>query len=125
MAGIAGIIFSNLNDNTLTRLTGERTVGAIPFASRYRLIDFCISNMINSGVSNVNIATNYNYRSLVEHIGSGKDYDLARRIGGINIIASARNITIGVYHFENFEIISQISLTGRNYRDIIITSIKL
>jgi len=87
MAGIAGIIFSNLNDNTLTRLTGERTVGAIPFASRYRLIDFCISNMINSGVSNVNIATNYNYRSLVEHIGSGKDYDLARRIGGINIIS--------------------------------------
>ena len=86
MASIAGIIFSNLNDNTLSRLTGERTVAAIPFACRYRLIDFCISNMINAGVTNVNIAANYNYRSLIEHIGSGKDYDLARRSGGINII---------------------------------------
>lgn len=84
---VAGIIFSNLNDNTLSRLTEERTVAAIPFACRYRLVDFCISNMINAGVSNVNIVANYNYRSLIEHIGSGKDYDLARRIGGINIIS--------------------------------------
>ncbi len=88
MAGkIAGIIFSNLNDNTLSRLTSERTVAAIPFACRYRLIDFCISNMINAGVSSVNVVANYNYRSLIEHIGSGKDFDLARRMGGINIIS--------------------------------------
>ena len=88
MAGkIAGIIFSNLNDNTLSKLTKERTVAAIPFACRYRLIDFCLSNMINAGVSSINIVANYNYRSLVEHIGSGKDFDLARRNGGINIIS--------------------------------------
>ena len=83
----AGIIFSSLNNNTLSRLTEERTVAAIPFACRYRLIDFALSNMINSEISNINIVANYNYRSLVEHIGSGKDWDLARRAGGINIIS--------------------------------------
>ncbi len=83
----AGIIFSSLNTNTLSRLTSERTVAAIPFACRYRLIDFCLSNMVNADISNINIVANYNYRSLVEHIGSGKDWDLARRSGGINIIS--------------------------------------
>ncbi len=83
----AGIIFSSLNSNTLSRLTSERTVAAIPFACRYRLIDFCLSNMVNANISNINIVANYNYRSLVEHLGSGKDWDLARREGGINIIS--------------------------------------
>ena len=83
----AGIIFSSLNNNTLSRLTSDRTVAAIPFACRYRLIDFCLSSMVNANISNINIVANYNYRSLLEHIGSGKDWDLARRDGGINLIS--------------------------------------
>ena len=83
----AGIIFSSLNDNTLSRLTSDRTVAAIPFACRYRLVDFCLSNMVNANISNINIVANYNYRSLTEHIGSGKDWDLARRSGGVHIIS--------------------------------------
>jgi len=83
----AGIIFSSLNNNTLSRLTSDRTVAAIPFACRYRLIDFCLSNMVNANISNINIVANYNYRSLLEHIGSGKDWDLARREGGVNVIS--------------------------------------
>lgn len=82
-----GIIFSSLNMNTLSRLTSDRAVAAIPFACRYRLIDFCLSNMINANISNINIVANYNYRSLLEHIGSGKDWDLARRESGINFIS--------------------------------------
>jgi len=82
----AGIIFSNLNNTTLSRLTSDRTVAAIPFACRYRLIDFCLSNMVNANISNINIVVNYNHRSLLEHIGSGKDWDLARRSGGITLI---------------------------------------
>lgn len=82
-----GIIFSSLNNNTLSRLTTDRTVAAIPFACRYRLVDFCLSNMVNANISNINIVANYNYRSLLEHIGSGKDWDLARRAGGINLIS--------------------------------------
>ena len=83
----AGIIFSNLNDNTLSRLTADRTVAAIPFACRYTLIDFPLSNMVNSDISNISVVANYNYRTLAEHIGSGKDWDLARRSGGIRLIS--------------------------------------
>ena len=82
-----GIIFSSLNNNTLSRLTRDRTLAAIPFACRYRLIDFSISNMVNAGISSINIVANYNYRSLLHHIGSGKDYDLARRSSTVNFIS--------------------------------------
>ena len=83
----AGIIFSSLNDNTLSRLTADRTVAAIPFACRYRLVDFCLSNFVNAGISNINVVANYNYRSLIDHIGSGKDWDLARRESSVNVIS--------------------------------------
>ena len=101
----AGIIFSSLNNSTLSRLTSDRTVSAIPFACRYRLIDFCLSNLINANISNINIVANYNYRSLLEHIGSGKDWDLARRAGGINIISpyqTAYSTSVNVFstHME-------------------------
>ena len=101
----AGIIFSSLNNNTLSRLTSDRTVSAIPFACRYRLIDFCLSNLVNANISNINIVANYNYRSLLEHIGSGKDWDLARRAGGINIISpyqTAYSTSVNVFstHME-------------------------
>ncbi len=83
----AGIIFSSLNNTTTSRLTNDRTVAAIPFGCRYRLVDFCLSSMVNANISNINIVANYNYRSLIEHIGSGKDWDLARRKGGITFIS--------------------------------------
>ena len=90
-----GIIFSSLNNNTLSRLTGDRTVAAIPFACRYRLVDFCLSNLVNANISNIHIVANYNYRSLLEHIGSGKDWDLARRSGGINMISPFQTARAG------------------------------
>ena len=101
----AGIIFSSLNDNNLSRLTRDRAVAAIPFACRYRLVDFCLSNLVNANISNINVVANYNYRSLVEHIGSGKDWDLARRKGGINIIspyqtANSPSVKIFKTHLE-------------------------
>ena len=89
----AGIIFSNLNNNTLSRLTRERTVAAIPFACRYRLIDFSLSNLVNADISKIHVVANYNYRSLVEHIGSGKDWDLARRTDGIKVISPFQTAT--------------------------------
>ena len=97
---IAGIIFSSLNQNTLSRLTSDRAVAAIPFACRYRLVDFCLSNFVNANVSNIYLIANYNYRSLAEHIGSGKDWDLARRSGGINLISpfqSAKDASAKLY----------------------------
>jgi len=82
----AGIIFSNLHDQDIPELTEQRTMASVPFGCRYRMIDFALSNMVNSGIKNVHVITHYNYRSLMEHIGSGKDWDLARRSGGIKIL---------------------------------------
>ncbi|MBQ7352893.1 MAG: glucose-1-phosphate adenylyltransferase subunit GlgD [Clostridia bacterium] len=82
----AGIIFSNIHDNNIPELTRNRTMASVPFGCRYRLIDFALSNMVNSNINNVSVITHYNYQSLMDHIGSGKDWDLARRSGGIKML---------------------------------------
>ena len=82
----AGLIFSNIHDSSLPELTARRTMASVPFGCRYRLIDFPLSNMVNSGISKVGIVTHNNYQSLMDHIGTGKDWDLARRSGGIKIL---------------------------------------
>ena len=78
-----GIIFSNIHDKNVPELVRIRTLGSIPFAGRYRLIDFPLSNMVNSGIDTVAIITKSNYQSLMDHVGSGKDWDLARKDGGL------------------------------------------
>lgn len=83
---ITGLVFSNIHDHSMPELTRMRTMASIPFACRYRLIDFALSNMVNSGITNIGVITHYNYQSLMDHIGSGKDWDLARRSGGIKIL---------------------------------------
>lgn len=82
----AGLIFSNIHDKNLSELTHHRTMASIPFGGRYRLIDFALSNMVNSNITKIGIVTHYNYQSLLDHIGTGKDWDLARRSGGIKIL---------------------------------------
>ena len=82
----AGLIFSNIHDRTIPELTRIRTMASIPFGCRYRLIDFALSNMVNSDINTVGVITHYNYQSLMDHIGTGKDWDLARRSGGIKIL---------------------------------------
>ena len=86
MATVAGLIFSNIHDSAIPELTSMRTMASIPFGCRYRLIDFPLSNMVNSGITKVGIITHNNYQSLMDHIGTGKDWDLARRSGGIKIL---------------------------------------
>lgn len=81
-----GIIFSNLHDMSISELTRKRTMASVPFGCRYRLIDFSLSNMVNSGISDIDVITHNNYRSLMDHLGSGKDWDLARRSGGLTIL---------------------------------------
>lgn len=81
-----GIIFSNIHDENLPELTVKRTMGSIPFGGRYRLIDFPLSCMVNSNISKVGVITKNNYQSLMDHVGSGKDWDLARKNGGLILL---------------------------------------
>lgn len=78
-----GIIFSNMHDDLLPGLTAARPLGSVPFAGRYRLIDFVLSNLVNAGISKVGIITRNNYQSLMDHIGSGKSWDLSRKNEGL------------------------------------------
>ncbi|MBE6596751.1 MAG: glucose-1-phosphate adenylyltransferase subunit GlgD [Ruminococcaceae bacterium] len=83
---VAGLVFSNVYDGALPELTARRTMAAVPFGGRYRLFDFALSNMVNSGISRVGVITHNNYHSLLGHIGNGKDWDMSRRSGGIKIL---------------------------------------
>lgn len=85
-ASAVGVIFSNLHEENVPELVRRRTMASIPFGGRYRLIDFPLSNMVNAGIMTVGLMANNNYRSLIDHLGSGKDWDLARKDGGIILL---------------------------------------
>ena len=81
-----GILFSNVHDEKIRELTEKRAMGSVPFGGRYRLIDFPLSNMVNSGINKVGVITKNNYQSLMDHLGSGKAWDLSRKREGLFIL---------------------------------------
>ena len=117
---VAGIIFSNLHDAEISELTSQRTMASIPFVCRYRLIDFALSNMVNSGINDINVIAHYNYHSLMDHIGSGKDWDLARHSGGVKIlppyITAYANPTNTLYH-SRLDALKSVNYSISNIKD--------
>ena len=83
---ILGIIFANMYDDCLHELTALRTMASVPFGGRYRLIDFHLSNMVNCGIDKVGVVTKGNYRSLMDHLGNGRPWDLARKRDGLFLL---------------------------------------
>lgn len=92
-----GIIFPNSYDNRVPELVSERLMASIPFASRYRMIDFLLSSMVNCGIDNISVIVRKNYRSLMRHLGSGRTWDLTRKNGGLNIVPPYAEKTVKVY----------------------------
>ncbi|SDO13420.1 glucose-1-phosphate adenylyltransferase subunit GlgD [Alkalicoccus daliensis] len=86
MNTLMGLINIEHEHDFLEELTYFRCGAATPFAGRYRLIDFSLSNMVKSGVEEVGIFTNHKYRSLMDHVRSGGAWELARRRGGLFIL---------------------------------------
>lgn len=97
MANVQGIIFANMHDTTITDLTKTRTMGSVPFGARYRLIDFTLSNMVNSGITTVGVITKANYQSLLNHLGAGGEWDLGRKTGGLQILPPYGHAGGGLY----------------------------
>lgn len=95
---VLGIIYSNAYDEALNELTSLRTMGSVPFGARYRLIDFPLSNMVNCGMTKVGIITKSNYRSLMDHIGNGKPWDLSRKREGIYMLPPFNNPNNNMQH---------------------------
>lgn len=97
MGNVLGLVFANMHDTTVSDLTKNRTMGSILFGGRYRLIDFTLSNMVNSGISDVGVITKANYQSLLDHLGSAREWDLSRKKGGLHILPPFSNVDSGLY----------------------------
>lgn len=80
---VMALIFSNMHDESLRDMTAVRSMGSIPIGGRYRLIDFTLSSLVNTGITKVGVVTKSHYQSLMDHIGSGKAWDLSRKHEGL------------------------------------------
>ena len=81
-----GIIFAYQWHTGLKELTDLRVPASVPFGGRYRFIDFMLSNMVNAGINNVGVILSGDYQSLLDHLGSGKDWDLSHLQGGLKLL---------------------------------------
>lgn len=97
-ANALGILFPNSYDSLVPDLVGERLMASIPFAGRYRMVDFMLSSMVNCGIDNISLIVKRNYHSLMDHLGSGREWDLTRKKGGLNIIPPFAQKTVNIYN---------------------------
>ena len=83
MKNVMGVIYTGEKDSFLRELTLLRAIAAMPVAGRYRVIDFLVSSMVGSGMRNVGVIMQKNYHSLMDHLGSGKEWDLHGKNDGL------------------------------------------
>lgn len=95
-----GVLNLNENEDNIKSLTHSRPLASIPIAGRYRIIDFVMSNMVNAGLRNIGIFNQSKSRSLADHLGSGKPWDLDRKIGGLFLF----NFGVTGYYVSDLEL---------------------
>ena len=83
---VIGILFAYVHEERVRELTQNRVMASVPYGGRYRLVDFPLSNMVNSGINKVGVITEQNYQSLMDHLGSGKAWDLSRKREGLYLL---------------------------------------
>ena len=117
MNDLHGIIFAYHSHRNLGGLTNHRNTCSVPYGGRYRLVDFMLSNMVNAGVSDIGLIVHENYQSLLDHVGSGKDWDLSRKHGGLRILPpfSTNERTQGEYR-GNMDALVGVASYLRNIR---------
>ncbi len=98
MKDVMGVIYVNDDEEALQPLTKDRCIASVPFGGRYRLIDFILSSMVNSGIFNVSVFTVRKYRSLMDHLETGKSWDLNRKQDGLFILPPQTH-----YHSSEFQ----------------------
>ena len=86
MKGLHGIIFSYETRDDLRELGEMRSAASVPFGGRYRAVDFALSNLVNAGVTDVGVVLHGRYQSMIDHLGSGKQWDLSRKRGGLKML---------------------------------------
>ena len=118
-----GLISANYSNQALEPLTKERSVASLPYGGRYRLVDFPLSNMVNSGIFTVGLITPYMYRSIMDHVGVGKEWALSRKAGGMFILPGS------IYGLKNVkgkfllrDIIQNRAYLDRGKSDLVVIS---
>ena len=86
MDPVIGLISTNYTNATFGSLLDDRSLASLPFGGRYRLIDFPLSNMVNSGIRTVGLIASRRFRSLVDHVGIGTEWGLSRKVGGMFLL---------------------------------------
>ena len=94
-----GIIFAYHATNELRELVSARTAASLPFCARYRLIDFPLSSLCNAGILDVGVIMQRDYQSLLDHMGSGKAWDMSRKSGGLRMLPP---FGLPEYHTGNY-----------------------
>lgn len=94
---LMGIIFANIYDSSVGELTNKRTMASLPYGGRYRQIDFTLSNMAACGIRHIGIISRYNYQSLMNHVGSGEEWDLELQEGGLEFLTPYASSTSSSY----------------------------
>lgn len=123
MNEMMGIINLSASTEKLKNLTEIRSIGSIPIAGRYRVIDFILSSMVNSGISNVSICTQGKARSLYDHVGSGKYWDLDRKRDGLFIFQPEQSSIDIVQKKGDIEIFnSMLSYIKKSSQDYVLLS---
>ena len=122
MSNVLGLIFANMHELTITDLTKNRAMASVPFGARYRLIDFPLSNMVNSGISTVGIVTKSNYQSLLDHVGSGDEWDLSRKNGGLHFLPPYSNYVTGLYRGRLEALVGIQNFISQSHADYVIMS---
>lgn len=86
-----GLIYSYSDKENLRELTSIRALAALSIGGKYRIIDFVLSNFVNSGIFEVSVIARTNYHSLIEHLGSGAEWDMSRKRGGLRVLTPFAN----------------------------------
>ncbi len=97
MNSALGLITTNYTNQNFGELAASRSIATIPFGGRYRLLDFPLSSMVHSGIRSVGITTAHNFRSIIDHLGAGKEWSLNRKNGGLFVLPGSN---YGMKRFE-------------------------
>ena len=117
---VLGLVFPNTYDSCLKEMTSLRSMASVPFGGRYRIIDFLLSAMANCGMSKIGIITKSNYQSLMDHIGSGRSWDLARKKGGVFILPPFNSTNTGIYNGKIEAISGVLNFLSHNNEEYIL-----
>ncbi len=121
MTDLMGLIYTGENDVRLRELTLSRAVAALPVVGRYRIIDFQISSLVNSGARNVGVITQRNYHSLMDHLGSGKEWGLHGKHDGLFILPPfLTRDNVGVYEGMLDALRSNIGYLRRSQQEYVV-----